>query len=175
MTPCCIVNAWNANEAELRAFLLVRVADMEEVDDLLQELFIKLAQQGQGFCAVKNPRAWLFCVARHFLADRYRTKKVFVELDPNTPSEVDYLPPITELEACLERNLALLPASDRRIIEACDLQNQRQQSYARQYGLTLSATKSRLLRARQKLKDKIIKNCQVKFDEKHQVCCHKPK
>jgi RNA polymerase sigma-70 factor (ECF subfamily) len=37
-------------------------------------------RQGQGFCALENPRAWLFQVARHALIDAARLTKPQVEL-----------------------------------------------------------------------------------------------
>lgn len=60
------------------------------------------------------------------------------------------------------------------LIEQCDLQGLRQEMYAETQGLTLSAVKSRLLRARQRLRVEIVNNCQVRFDENGHVCCHVP-
>jgi len=175
MTPVCILSAWESHEQELRAFLLARIADPYDADDVLQELFLKLVLQGHAFCEVRNPRAWLFSVARNFLTDRFRTAKAFVDLDSDIPLERDEKPPIAELESCLLRNLAHLSEDDRSVIQRCDLQGQLQERYAKQYGLTLSAVKSRLLRARQRLRSEIVENCQVRFDENGQVCCHVPR
>ena len=159
MTPVCILSAWETHEQELRAFLLARIADPHEVDDVLQELFLKLDLQGHVFCGVQNPRAWLFRVARNFLADRFRTAKTFIDLDPDLLRERDEKAPIAQLEACLIRNLVHLADADRRVVEQCDLQGQRQECYAEQYGLTLSAVKSRLLRARQCLRKEVPLTC----------------
>lgn len=175
MTPNCILSAWDTHERELRAFLLARMADPHEADDVLQELFLKLVRQGHAFCEVQNPRAWLFRVLRNFLADRLRTAKTFIDLDSDMPLERDEKPPIAQLEACLMRNLAHLPADDRSVVEQCDLQGKPQERYAEQHGLTLSAVKSRLLRARRRLRKKIVVNCQVRFDENGHVCCHVPR
>lgn len=177
MTPHCILTAWHTHEHELRAFLLVRIGNQHEVDDALQELFLKLTRQGDAFCAVKNPRAWLFRVARNFLIDHLRTAKTFVELDPNValPLNNDEPSAIIKLEACLLRNLTELTDEDKSVIEQCDLQGQTQKHYAQQHSLSLSAVKSRLLRARKRLKAQIIVNCQVQFDENGNVCCHVPR
>ncbi len=175
MTPNCILRAWDTHEQELRAFLLARIADPHEADDVLHELFLKLVLQGHAFCEVQNPRAWLFRVLRNFLADRFRTAKKFTDLNPDIPLERDEKPPIAQLEECLMRNLGHLSDDDRNVIEQCDLQGQLQERYAGQYGLTLSAVKSRLLRARQRLRTKIVVNCQVRFGENGQVCCHVPR
>ncbi|MFA5628308.1 MAG: sigma-70 family RNA polymerase sigma factor [Thiohalomonadaceae bacterium] len=175
MTPNCILRAWDSHEQELRAFLLTRVEEPDEADDVLQELFLKLFLQGHNFCEVQNPRAWLFRVLRNFLIDRLRTAKAFIDLDSDMPFEHEEKLPIVQLEECLMRNLAHLSDDDRSVIEQCDLQGQPQERYAEQYGLTLSAVKSRLLRARQRLRKKIVVNCQVRFDENGQVCCHVPR
>lgn len=175
MTPACILNAWNSHEQELRAFLLARIDNPHEADDVLQELFLKLARQADAFCEVDNPRAWLFRVLRNCLIDRLRTAKTFLDLNADMPLERDEIPPITELETCLLRNLEELRAEDKSVIKHCDLQGQTQLQYAQQQGLTLSAVKSRLLRARARLRKKIEINCQVEFDENGHVCCHTPR
>jgi RNA polymerase sigma-70 factor (ECF subfamily) len=175
MTPNCILNAWHAHEQELRAYLLARLADPYDADDVLQELFLKLVLQGHAFCEVQNPRAWLFRVLRNVLTDRWRTAKRFIDLDSELPIESDEKPPIAQLEVCLTRNLGQLSEEDQSVIEQCDLQGQLQARYAEQHGLTLSAVKSRLLRARQRLRREITVNCQVRFDETGQVCCHVPR
>lgn len=175
MTPKCIVNAWDSNEQELRAFLLARIDNPHEADDLLQELFLKLMRQDQAFCAVANPRAWLFRVLRNALIDRLRSAKTFLELNPDMPLESAEIAPISELESCLLRNLDELTAADKSVIKHCDLQGQTQLQYAQQQGLSLSAVKSRLLRARARLRQNIERNCQVKFDENGHICCHTPR
>ncbi|MCK9533802.1 MAG: RNA polymerase sigma factor [Pseudomonas sp.] len=177
MTPHCILTAWHAHEQEVRAFLVTRLDSSDQVDDVLQELFLKLARQNTAFCTVQNPRAWLFRVVRNYLIDRQRTAKTFVEinLDTELPLNSDEPPALVKLEACLLRNLTELCEQDQSVIEHCDLHGQTQQRYAQQHELTLSAVKSRLLRARQRLREKIIINCQVEFNEHGQVCCHVPR
>lgn len=175
MTPVCILSAWDAHEQELRAFLRARIADPHDADDVLQDLFLKLVLQGHAFCEVRNPRAWLFSVLRNVLTDRLRTAKTFIDLDADMPLERDEKPPIAQLEECLMRNLAQLSEEDRNVVEQCDLHGQTQARYAEQHGLALSAAKSRLLRARQRLRKQIVMNCQIRFDENGQVCCHVPR
>jgi RNA polymerase sigma-70 factor (ECF subfamily) len=55
------------------------------------------------------------------------------------------------------------------------LQGHTVRAYAEANGLTLAAAKSRLLRARKRLRERLIENCQVRFDEAGQVCCHQPR
>ena len=61
---------------------------------------------------------------------------------------------------------------DREVITQCDIQGLSQAEYARQAGLSLVATKSRIQRARVHLKQKLNNNCQIRFDDSGRVCCY---
>lgn len=172
----CVLRAWEAHERELLAFLVRHTGDDYAAEDLLQEVFLKSIYQGQGFCSLENPRAWLFKVARNALIDSIRLAKPLVELPEElvvvSASERE---PVDELDTCIERNLPELDAEDRHIIEVCDLQGQTVRSYAEANQLTLTAAKSRLLRARKRLRNSLTQNCQVRFNETGLVCCHVPR
>ncbi|MFA6232458.1 MAG: sigma-70 family RNA polymerase sigma factor [Rhodanobacter sp.] len=172
----CVLQAWHAHEGELRGFLIHRLGDVDSADDLLQETFLKSMRQGAAFCEIDNPRAWLFQVARHAVIDRARLAKPQIELPEQIAAPLaDERAPVDELDDCLRRNLAEMPAEDRQIIEQCDLQGIRQHDFAQTHGLSLPATKSRLLRARQRLREALIRNCQVQWDDSGHVCCHVPR
>ncbi|ABP77941.1 sigma-70 family RNA polymerase sigma factor [Pseudomonas aeruginosa] len=176
----CVLRAWEAHERELLAFLILRARDRNAAEDLLQEVFLKAMRQGKGFCSLENPRAWLFQVARNAVVDATRLAKPNAELTDELAESLVASPtservPVDELDACVERNLPALEAEDRHIIAACDLQGQTVRAYAEANQLTLAAAKSRLLRARKRLRDSLIVNCQVRFDDTGQVCCHTPR
>lgn len=171
----CVLSAWRAHEHELRGYLLHRLADPYATDDLLQELFLKSMRQGEHFCAIENPRAWLFQVARNALVDRARLDRPQIELPEQLAAAHEERAPVDALDACLLRNLAEMSREDRDILEQCDLQGVRQQAYAQAAGLSLPAAKARLLRARKRLRDALMRNCQVRFDETGRVCCHVPR
>lgn len=170
----CVVQAWQEHEQELRHFLTSRASSPDAAQDLLQDVFLKAMAEGKDFCELNNARAWLFRVARNRLIDTHRTAKTAVDLtevDPKQPDEPQN--PITELQACIARNLPLLPREDHDIIEACDLEGMPQNVYAASQGLTLPATKARIQRARKRLRDQLVENCRVVMDRQGKVCCHK--
>ncbi|MFN3310650.1 MAG: sigma-70 family RNA polymerase sigma factor [Thermomonas sp.] len=176
----CVVRAWETHERELLGFLVLRAQDRDAAEDLLQEVFLKAMRQGKGFCSLENPKAWLFQVARNALVDAARLAKPHAELSEDVAESLAAPPaseraPVDELDTCVERNLPALDVEDRQIIQACDLQGQTVRAYAAAHQLTLAAAKSRLLRARKRLRDRLIQNCQVRFDDAGQVCCHKPR
>jgi RNA polymerase sigma-70 factor (ECF subfamily) len=60
--------------------------------------------------------------------------------------------------------LSELEPGDREAIELCDLQGLSQAEFARLKGLTLPAAKSRVQRARLRMRERMAKGCQVSFD-----------
>jgi RNA polymerase sigma-70 factor, ECF subfamily len=171
----CVIRAWLAHEAELLGFLRHQVGDPHRAEDLLQEVFLKAMRQGQGFCEVEQPRAWLFQVARNSLIDDVRRQRATEPLDADVPAPVaDDASPVDALAECIERNLPRLEPADHDVLRRCDLDGWRQHDYADRNGLTLAATKARLRRARMRLRALLIERCGVRFDDRGAVCCTTP-
>ena len=169
LTATCLRTAWRAHEPELRGWLRRRLSNPAEADDLLQDVFLKALRQGERFCSVLNARAWLFEVTRNALADKLRVARLTVELPDDLAAAMDETQTVDELTACLPRVLSELSSQDREVITLCDLQGMAQADYAAAKGLGLSAAKSRLQRARQRLKQRMTDVCQVRLDESGRV------
>ncbi|MEO5692415.1 MAG: sigma-70 family RNA polymerase sigma factor [Usitatibacter sp.] len=175
----CIAAAWQAHHAELLGYLTHRLSDAAIADDMLHDVFVKAMRQGQGFCVLDNPRAWLFQVARNALVDRTRAAHPAEPLpdgadelaapEPQTPAPVD------DLANCVSRCLGELTDEDAAILRACDLDGQTTRAFADTHELTLAAAKSRLLRARQRLRAQLITVCQVRFGDNGNVDGHLPR
>jgi RNA polymerase sigma-70 factor (ECF subfamily) len=165
----CLMTAWHENEAELRGWLRHRLGNPVDADDMLQDLFIKAMRQGEGFCAIGNARAWLFEVARNALADRLRLERHLVELPADLTYEPEEHATVDSLVACLPRVLSELSPDDREAITLCDLEGLPQGEYARRKGLSLPGAKSRIQRARKRLRERLSQECQVRLDAAGQV------
>ena len=175
MTVPCLLAAWSAHEAELRRYLRHRLADPDEADDLVHDLFLKACRQGDAFCSVHNPRAWLFEVARNTFLDHLRRHRPTLPLPPDlTVAEPDEAV-IDRLAECLPRVLSELSPEDREAVSLCDLGGMTQASFAELKGLSLPGAKSRVQRARQRLREQMSAACQVKLDGAGQVCCFVPR
>jgi RNA polymerase sigma-70 factor (ECF subfamily) len=172
----CLNMAWRQHEAEIRHFLMNRIGNRDDTEDLLQELFIKALHQGGAFCEIDNTRVWLFHVARNLIIDRLRLTKTQVPLPDDLCADPEpELPPIDDLSQCIPRVLSELSPVDREAIVLCDLQGMTQQAYAERVGLTLPAAKSRVQRARARMQAQLVTACQVSFDETGKVCCFIPR
>lgn len=171
----CVLNAWRAHESELRGYLSHRIGNTHLAEDLLQETFVKAMTQGADFCRLNNSRAWLFQVARNALVDHQRLHKETVDVSEDIPAPETQTEPLVALSACVARVLTELAPEDRDIIEQCELNGMKQADYAKMHGLSLAATKSRLLRARTRMGDTLSTNCKVEFDPEGRVVGHVPR
>jgi len=176
MSLSCLMEAWATHEGELIGFLHHHSRHPDDAEELLQELFIKALRQGRQFCSVENPRAWLFQVARNLLNDKYRLHREMLPLDEELPQpETEAPPPVDALSQCLPRVLAEMPEADRVAIVLCDIEGHPQQQLAEQLGISISGAKSRLQRARLRLRQQLEVRCKVRFDERGSVCCFTPR
>jgi len=165
----CLMTAWHQHEAELRGWMRRRMSNSADAEDLLQDVFIKALRQGERFCAVVDARAWLFEVARNALADRLRLARPTVELPDEISAENAEVAAVDSLAACLPRVLTELRPEDREAITLCDLEGLPQEEYARRKGLSVPAAKSRVQRARKRLRARLTLACQVRLDPGGQV------
>lgn len=163
-----LFSIWSRHEAELRRWLLSRAPIKSEVEDVLQDVFLKTLKQGERFTAMEQPRAWLFEVTRNTLTDRLRQSRDNLPW----PDEMDEWPAPSEpgdpvdglAQACLPRVLAELDAQDREALELCDLQGMAHKDFAALKNLSLAAAKSRVQRARKRMRERMTVACQVSFD-----------
>ncbi len=165
----CLTQAWKLHAPELRGWARHRLGSAEDGEDLLQDVFLKALRQGQNFCTMQNARAWLFEVARNTLADRLRVARATVELPDDLASPQPVAEAVDTLSGCLPRVLSELSNEDRDAITCCDLQGLSQADYAASKGLSLSAAKSRLQRARLRMKQQMTLVCQVQLDAQGHV------
>lgn len=176
MTTPCLLDAWSMHETELLGFLRHHLPGGAEAQDLLHDVFLKATRQGARLCAVRNPRAWLFEVARNTLIDHLRRNRNGVPLpDDLVAAEAPETPAVDALTTCLPRVLAELSAEDSEAIRLCDLEGMTQARFAELTGLSLPGAKSRLQRARQRLRVRLIEGCRVEFDESGRICSFVPR
>ena len=103
-------------------------------------------------------------MARNALADRLRVQRDTVELPDDLASPVEELDTVATMTTCLPRVMSELASEDREAITLCDLEGMAQAEYAKAKGITFSAAKSRLQRARVRMKQQMTKVCQVQID-----------
>jgi len=171
----CLLHAWQKHENELRHWLNARLHNPADTDDLLQIIFEKAILQGEKFCNLKNPRAWLFQVAKNTFIDRYRTQHEEVTLPDDLSLDIEASDAVESLSECIPRILSELSKEDCEVITLCDLDGISQQEYAKMKKISLSGAKSRIQRARQRMRQRLQDGCQIQHDKQGNVCCFVPR
>jgi|ERR1022692_39142 RNA polymerase sigma factor (sigma-70 family) len=70
-----ISEAIDREQSRLRNFIRRRVADRDDADDLLQDVFYELVEAYRMMKPVEQVTAWLFRVARNRITDLFRKKQ----------------------------------------------------------------------------------------------------
>lgn len=167
----CLINAWHHHEGEIRHWLLMQLRNPSDAEDLLQDVFEKAMLQEKRFCSVENARAWLFRVARNTLIDSYRMQREQVELPEYLAMDEPVSEAVDDLSECLPRILSELSQEDREVVTVCDLNGASQLEYADSKGISLSAAKSRIQRARKRMRQRLESGCQIQLNEAGNECC----
>ncbi|PJE80961.1 putative RNA polymerase sigma factor FecI [invertebrate metagenome] len=161
----CLFTIWHENQSFLFKWLLAKTHNLQESEDIMQDIFLKIMKSQQQFCRIKDPKSWLFTIARHHYIDTLRkTSGIKESISDCFPTESHTPEPIVQMQQCLPRVLLKLSCQERDIIEKCDLNGMHQADYAQQNGISISATKSRLRRARTTLKQRLTAECHVKHE-----------
>jgi RNA polymerase sigma-70 factor (ECF subfamily) len=155
MEPIDVAEAWQGVGERLRAYVSRRI-DAADADDVVQSVMLKLLEHRDRIGA-GSVRAWLFTVARNAIAEHYRQKRPSVDVQ----DFVDDLPAhptdpvkstLDALSVCLEPMLRALAPADADVLRKVDLEGRSQTALATALGLPLSTVKSRVQRARTRLR-----------------------
>lgn len=167
---------WSAYRARLQAFLKSRVSNPADVEDLLQEISIKVFKGLGGLEDDAKVQAWLFQTAHNAIIDHYRKNGRVKDIDPDDLWYADDEPgALSELERCVEPFVAALPAEMAELIIAVDLEGRPQKAVAEENGLPYSTLKSRVQAGRMALRAVFENCCHLSLDARGGVSDYRPK
>ncbi len=72
--PSTARGAWNELEARLRPWVARRVAARADVDDILQEVFVRIHRGGDDLRDGERFGGWVYRIAGHAVADHRRAR-----------------------------------------------------------------------------------------------------
>ena len=84
---------WREVHQGLRAFIAKRVADEASVEDLSQEVFVRMQRGLDGLKNESRLVAWIYQIARHAIIDYYRARNRQPERPVGLASELETLYP----------------------------------------------------------------------------------
>ncbi|MGH8298697.1 MAG: RNA polymerase sigma factor [Steroidobacteraceae bacterium] len=168
-----IASVVRRERGRLLAFILRRVRDAAEAEDVLQEALYELVAAYRLMQPVEQAGAWLMRVARNRIIDRFRKRRpqLLGDMAPEgeeADSALDKLLPAVEespdaqlirelLMEELERALAELPAKQRQVFIAHELEGASFKELSQRWGVGINTLLSRkryaVLRMRERLKE----------------------
>ena len=172
-----IQQIWTELNTDLERYICNKVNHQDHCNDILQEVYLKLVDNVEKIKNVENVKGYLIRISSNTIADHYRSSKYI-----DTAAEVDA--PFSDTDSCvcntpdlahtfLQRMIDHLPEKYRDALVKTELQGLSQKEYAKSLGISVSGAKSRVQRAREKLKDLILQCCDYQFDKYGNVisCC----
>lgn len=162
---------WNEFSNRLKGFILKRVNNEYDAEDILQDVFCKIHDNIRKLEAQDKLQSWVYQITRNTVIDYYRRREVMVELSDIPENLVDE--PNTDVNnaivSCLEPMINNLPQKYREAIIMTHIDGLTQKEMAEKIGLSLSGAKSRVQRAREKLKEMLLECCHLEFDRQGNI------
>ncbi len=170
---------WERYSRRLLDFIRSRVGDEAEAEDILQEVFIRVHRALCCQAEWNRPDAWIYQIARNLIVDHYRRRRGLAEIPESLPAEPDApeMDAHEELATSLKELVDTLPELYRQALLLSEYQGLSQAEVAQRLGISLSGAKSRVQRARQKLREMLLSCCHFVLDRRGRVmeyyerCC----
>lgn len=174
-----VENIWNDFSKPLKGFIKRHIKNDQDADDILQDVFCKIGNNIGSLKDSDKIQAWVYKIAKNTIMDFYRAQNhelAFTEL----PEEiiVDTKNEITandEVAQCLRAMIDHLPEKYKSAIILTEFQNLTQKELGVRLGLSASGAKSRVQRARTKLKEMLLCCCSFEFDYRGNIVDYKTK
>jgi len=160
-----VAGTFDQEARRLRGFIRRRVADIADADDILQDVFSELIEATRLATPIEHVGAWLFRVATNRITDRFRKKTLPLAIEGAGDEDLV----AAQLQAAqhgpeasyallrddLEAALAALPAAQREVFIAHELEGRSFKSLAAESGVAVNTLLGRkryaVLRLRERL------------------------
>lgn len=170
---------WEALAAKLAPFIRKRVRSEADVEDILQDVLLRMHRGLPLLEDQTKLMAWMYSIARFAIADFLRAKqRSEVPQPPEKLEEPVEAPELPEhdiaqtLASALALFVPMLPSPYREAITLTELEGRTQREAARMLGVSNSAMKSRVQRGRAKLRQMLEDCCEIALDARgHVIAC----
>jgi RNA polymerase sigma-70 factor (ECF subfamily) len=143
----------------------------DSAEDVVQDVYLKIQTRIGTVEAEERVGAWVYRVARNAVYDFYRARKPTQELDETSSPIPD--PADDEMEARLSEAvrgmLDGLSPDQKTALYLTEYEGMTQRDLAAELGISVSGAKSRVQRARARLKALLLDCCQFELDRRGKV------
>lgn len=162
---------WVELKTNLHRFIARRASNEADADDILQDVFFKIHVNIGRLRDTTKIHSWVYQITRNAIIDYYRRRRNDLSLDASpeafdvikeepADSETDR----AEIMACLNPMVQRLSNDHQKALVMSDVQGITQAKVADALNLSVSGAKSRVQRARGKMKTMLLDCCHFEFD-----------
>jgi RNA polymerase sigma-70 factor, ECF subfamily len=169
---------WSEVATQLRPFVARRV-DTSEVDDVLQDVLLRMHRGIGSLAEDARLTSWMFAIARNSIADHGRTRS----RHPIAEGRDDEAAPATDddraaaraLSSCVAMFVAMLPSPYLEAVTLVELEGLTIREAAEMTGISMSGMKSRVQRGRAQLRELFERCCEIELDARGKVTDYTPR
>ena len=167
---------WSDYRSAIKAYLHMKISDPDEVDDLLQEILIKVHKNLSTVKSVNSIKAWLFQIANHTIIDFYRKRNRLRSL---SAEDLWYggesYQAQQELAQCVVSFIKALPEESAELLTEIELHGRSQKEVAAERGINYSTLRSRVQKGRDQLRNLFENCCYLSLDNYGSIVDFDPK
>lgn len=167
--------AWHELEGKLRPFVARRVRSEIDVDDIMQDVFLRMQRGLAGLRDDERFGPWVYQVARSAIIDHQRSASKHrvaqsegLEDQPLDADEEDHIVQ-QDVASYLVPFIYMLPSPYREALTLVEIEGLTQKQAAEMLGVSLSGMKSRVQRGREKLRQALEDCCNIALDARGKV------
>jgi len=166
--------AWHELDAKLRAFVERRVRASSDVDDVVQDVFLRMQRNLPAISDEERFGPWVYQVARSAIVDHYRRAARHPLSSAGTPEEpaladADDRAVAEQVATYAAWFVVVLPSPYREALTLTELEGLTQREAAEMLGISLSGMKSRVQRGRERLRQMLEDCCEIALDARGKV------
>lgn len=157
------VEALSVNRKMFLGFLVKRLGNVTEAEDVLQEFCIRVMQHKDQLRETDKLTAWLYAVLRSTLNDHYRKvgrgRRLSVAFENEQKTAEVGAEEFTHICECVNGLMPTIRPDQSDLIRRVDIEDEDRQSVANDLGVSVVALAVRLHRARAALRDSLLDHC----------------
>jgi RNA polymerase sigma-70 factor (ECF subfamily) len=178
---------WEELYGNLRGFVGRRVRNSADIDDLVQAVMLRLLKGLGTLRDSERLHPWVYRTARNVIIDYYRAVASRREVtaatdgrrddeDSSQPiAEEDERVALQELATCLAPMLRQLDPPYQEAVTLTELRGVTQAEAAKRAGISFSGMKSRVQRARKRLRMVLEECCRIQLDRRGGIIGYEPR
>jgi len=182
MIDPAVRGVWRDLEAKVRPFVARRVRSPSDVDDVVQDVFLRMHRSVSTLRDDERFGPWVYQVARSAIAEHQRSsaRHPVASADASVfsmaePSQEDDDSVACEVASILAPFVAALPSPYREALTLTELEGLMQKDAAAMLGISLSGMKSRVQRGREHLRASLEACCRIALDTRGRVVDCEPR